>query len=275
MLLMIEAGIRGGYSGVLGSRYVKANNKDVDGYDESIPSSFLMYFDANNLYGGAMSQPLPMNDFKWESDPRYFQKMSEGRGCIVECDLEYDDDTRLRTCKLPLAPIKRSVKYEELSEHQKNLLKIRGEQHVETEKLILDLHDKKKYVIHHRLLKYYMSLGLKVTKVHRTISFNEGAWLKPYIDFNTEQRTKSKNEFEKIYWKLMNNAFYGKTLENIRNRTSIQLIADENKAAKLFSKTTYKRSTVYNENLIAIHMRKKVLLFSKPIYIGMTVLDES
>ena len=215
-LLMFEKGIRGGFSGVLGPRHVKAFNKYTPNYHsgnrildeneitecletlknggdlkEFLEEKFLLYVDANNLYGWAMSQELPTKDFKWESKKDYYLNIPKGRGCLVECDLSYPDPCKFKTMKYPLAPEKRVIKEEELSEYQKNLL---GDKPLgNTEKLLLTLYDKKKYVVHHRILKEYIRLGmLKVTKVHRTISFQESPWLQKYITFNTNQRTKSK-----------------------------------------------------------------------------------
>jgi hypothetical protein len=208
MLLMIEKGKRGGFSGVLGPRNVKAYNKYTIEQDGSRPlteiefkqlekvldnnkgdymdldfsncgkSNFILYIDANNLYGGAMSEKLPTNNFKWENDPNYYLSVPEGRGCIIECDLEYTDECKELTSRYPLAPHNRFVEKSELSEKQINML---GEDKLgKVPKFILDLHDKEKYVIHNELLEYYIKMGMKVTKVYRTISFNEEAWLKPY-----------------------------------------------------------------------------------------------
>jgi len=178
MLLIVENGIRGGFSGVLGRRFVKANNKQMEDFDQNKPSNYIMYLDANNLYGWAMSQKLPYNDFQWEDDEDYYLDIPDGRGCIVECDLRYPRDAAEKTYKFPLAPVKASIKERQLSEYQKGLLETNNEKVGKAEKLILDLYKKDKYVVHHRLLKYYIQLGLIVEKVHRTISFNEKAWLK-------------------------------------------------------------------------------------------------
>ena len=129
------------------------------------------------------------------------------------------------------------IKKEELSDYQLNLL---GDKPLgNEEKLFLTLRDKRKYIIHNSILKKYIKLGIKVTKVYRTISFKESNWLAKYINFNTEQRTKAKSDFEKDLWKLMNNSFYGKTLENIRGRSEIKLLTDKGRSKKIYKKTKF------------------------------------
>ncbi|CAC5403552.1 unnamed protein product [Mytilus coruscus] len=189
--------------------------------------NYLLYLDANNLYGWSMSKKLPTKDFKWEEDPDYYKKVPKGRGCLIKCDLKYTDKCKKKTIKYPLAPEKTRPKKEELSNYQLNLLgnKPLGNE----EKLFLTGKDKKKYIVHYKVLKDYIKLGMKVTKVYKTISFKESDWLAKYINFNTEQRTKSKSDFEKDLWKLMNNSFYGKTLEDIRGRSEIKLLTDRKK----------------------------------------------
>ena len=276
MLLMFENGIRGGYSGVLGNRYVKANNKYLDDYDSIKPSNYLLYLDANNLYGWAMSRPLPTGDFRWEDPNNYnWRYPLDNRGCIIECDLEYPLNTKFKTSKFPLAPEKLKINENDLSDYQRRCLAVEDKKVGKVPKLILNLKDKEKYVIHYQLLKYYKKLGLKVTKIHRIILFEQEPWLKKYIDFNTNERTKANSEFEKDLWKLMNNAFYGKTMENIRGRTSIKLLSTEQEAREMFSKPLYKDHVIFNENLIGVINNIPSVKFDKPIYLGMCILDYS
>ena len=118
-------------------------------------------------------------------------------------------------------------------------------------------------------------MGLEITHIHRGIKFKESQWLKKYIALNTELRTKAANEFEKDFFKLMNNSIFGKTMENIRNRVDIKLVSDKIKAEKLSAKANFKHWNIFNENLVAIHMKKTELKFDKPVYLGMCILDLS
>ena len=275
MLLMFEAQKRGGFSGVLGTRYIKANNKYLKEFDKNKHSNYLLYLDANNLYGWAMSQKLPTGDFKWEDNPDYYKNIPKGRGCIVECDLQYTTKAKINTRRFPLAPEHLKIKEDDLSDLQLKYLQVENKTIGKTEKLILNLYDKKRYVIHHKLLKYYESLGLKVTKVHKTISFKEEKWLQPYIDFNTHQRTLAKSDFEKDLWKLMNNSFYGKTCENIRDRCEIKLCKKEQEVEKYINKPNFREAVKLQDNLYVVMNNITSVTFNKPIYTGMCVLDYS
>jgi len=183
MLLMFGQGIRAGVS-MISKRYAKANNKYMgEKFDLNEKSKFIQYLDANKLYGWAMSLPLPVGGFKWmdEKDLENWREFSdqEGRGCILEIDLEYPRKLHDLHNEHPLAPERLIVN--------------------KVEKLIPNLWDKKKYVLHYKNLKQYLDLGLKLKKVHRGISFDEKAWLRPYIALNTNLRSKAQNEFEKDF----------------------------------------------------------------------------
>ena len=200
MLLMVEKGIREGVS-MISTRYGKANNKYMgDSFDSSEPSKYIQYLDANNLYGWTVSKSLPTHGFKWmEEDKRNNWK---NYSCILEVDLEYPKSLHDLHNDYPLAPEQIEVN--------------------KVKKLIPNLGDKKKYVIHYENLKQYLNLGLKLTHIHRGIKFEESPWLKKYIALNTDLRTKAKHDFEKDFFKLMNNSIFGKTMENIRNRVDIK-----------------------------------------------------
>ena len=134
---------------------------------------------------------------------------------------------------------------------------------------------KEKYVLHYRNLQLYTDLGLKITKVHRVLEFNQSPWLKQYTDFNTDKCKNAKNAFEKDFFKLMNNSVFGKTMENIRKRVDVRLVTDEKKLLKYTSKPTYVSSKIFNENLVAVHKIKETLILNRPAYVGMCILDLS
>ena len=118
--------------------------------------------------------------------------------------------------------------------------------HSTCSKLIPHLMKHKKYVIHYRNLKCINKLGVKITELHRVIEFEQKAWLKPYIDMNTNFRTFAKHEFEKDFFKLMNNSVVAKTMENVKNRMSLHLTTDNDNAIKWFSKVNLKYCKYYN-----------------------------
>ena len=280
MYLFIEKGMRGGVS-YIANRYGEANNKYMKEYDEKAPSKYIMYLDANNLYGWAMSQYLPTGGFRWMTEKQINKinldkyKDNSKKGLILEVDLEYPKELHDLHNDYPLAAEKIKVTNDMLSDYSK---KISDKYNISTglvHKLIPTLSNKNKYVIHYRNLQLYISLGLKLTKIHRVLEFNQSPWLKQYIDFNTEKRKNAKNAFEKDFFKLMNNAVYGKTMENIRKRVDVRLVTDEKKLMKLASKPTYVSSKIFNENLVAVHKIKETLTLNKPAYVGMCILDLS
>ena len=253
MLLIVEKGIRGGVS-MISNRYGAANHKYMgDKFKPSEPSKYLTYLDANNLYGAAMSMKLPTHGFKWMN--KYELNNWENYSCILVVDLEYPKELHDLHNDYLLAPEQIEVN--------------------KVEKLIPNLRDKEKYVLHYENLKQYLDLGLKLTCIHRGIKFEESEWLKPYIDMNTKLRTKGNSDFEKDFFKLMNNSVFGKTMENIRNRVNIELVNDREKAKKLTAKPNFKHLNIFCEELIAVHMKKTSLIFNKPVYLGMCSLDLS
>ena len=141
-------------------------------------------------------------------------------------------------------------------------------------KLVCDVHNKKNYVVHTKALKQALN-GFILTKVHRVIQFNQKAWLKPYIDMNTKLRTEAKNDFEKDFFKLMNNAVFGKTMENVRKHRDIKLVTTDKRRNQLASEPNYRAAKCFSENLMAIEMKKTKVKMNKPIYLGMSILDIS
>ena len=240
-----------------------------------------MHLDANNLYGWAMSQYLPTGGFKWMTQKQIDNidlakyKEDSKNGLILEVDLKYPQDLHNFHNDYPLAPEKVKVTDSMLSNYSK---RIADKYNISTGlvyKLIPTLSNKEKYVLHYRNLQLYIDLGLKFSKVHRVLEFNQSPWLKQYIAFNTEKRKNAKNAFEKEFFKLMNNSVFGKTMENIRKRVDVRLVTDEKKLLKLTSKPTYVSCKIFNENLVAVHKIKETITLNRPAYVGMSILDLS
>ena len=280
MFEFIEKGMRGGIS-YIANRYGKANNKYMKEYDEKAPSKYIMYLDANNLYGWAMSQYLPTGNFRWMTE-KQISKLNVARynensekGLILEVDLEYPKELHNLHNDYPLAAERVCVNKNMLSDYCK---KIATKYNISTglvHKLIPTLSNKEKYVPHYRNLQMYIDLGLKLKKIHRVLEFDQSPWLTQYIDFNTQKRTQAKNAFEKDFFKLMNNSVFGKTMENLRKRVDLRLVTDEKKLLKMSCKPTYVSSKIFNENLVAVHKIKEVLTLNRPAYVGMCILDLS
>ena len=169
------------------------------------------------------------------------------------------------------------MKKECMSDYQKRLMKDLDLKPPESEKLLLTLEDKSNYVVHYRNLQFYLKQGMKLKRVHRVLEFEQECWMEPYIQMNTELRKKSKSDFEKNFYKLMNNSVFGKTMENMRKRVEIKLArSDETeKIRKLVASPLHSRFVIFSNDLVGIGMHKSKLLLDKPVYTGMTILDNS
>ena len=199
MLLMFERGIRGRITQAV-HKYAAANNPYMgDKFNPNEDTTYLQYLDTNNLYGWAMSQPLPTGGFKWvDVNPNEISELATrtDKGYILEVDVTYPKDLHDSHNDLPF-----------MCER----MEING-----VEKLVPNLRDKKSYVIHIQALNQALQHRLRLDRIHRVIEFDQSPWLKTYMDFNTQLRMAATNDFEKDFLKLMNNSVFGKTMENIR-----------------------------------------------------------
>ena len=259
MLMMFEKGIRGGITHI-SKRYAEANNKYMKDFDKTKPSTFIQYLDANSLYGWAMTQKLPTHGFKWidvdkTSVLKLLEKKDTNQGYIFEVDLDYPKSLWKSHNDYPLAPER--IKIDKV------------------DKLICSFLPKKNYVLHYKNLKQYLKEGMILKKVHRGIKFYQSPWMEPYFRKNTDLRKEAKNAFEKDFFKLMNNSPFGKTIENIRKRQNVELVDDRKKAFKLTSKPNFDHATIFDEHLVAVHMKKTEVYFNKPIFVGQAILDLS
>lgn len=265
IVMFCESGIRGGIS-QCSNRYAKANNKYMKNYDSQNPCKFIMYYDINNLYGTVMTQNLPTGGFRWldENEINAFNlnyvSDESFKGYFLEVDLDYPAHLHNDHNDLPFCPT------HEAPEGAKD------------KKLLCTLENKKNYVVHYRYLKQVVLNGLNITKIHKILEFNQSPWLAQYINKNTEFRMKATSEFDKNYYKLMNNSVYGKTMENVRKRVDVKLIKQwEGRfgAEAYISKPTFKSCSIFSKDLVAIELKKTQVIINKPIYIGLCVLDLS
>ena len=242
MLLMIEKCIRGGICHSV-HRYAKANNKYMKYYDKNKEWSYLQYWDINHSFGWAMLQKPPINNFEWIKEISQFNwdfiknynEESNG-GYFLEVDVQYLEKLHELHNDLPFLPER--MKIEKVT------------------KLVADLHNNTEYVKQIRNLKQALNNGFVLKKVHRVIKFNQNAWLKPYIDMNTDLTKKAKNEFEKDFSKLMTNAVFGKTMENVRKHRDIKLVTTERRRNYLVSEPNYHTTKFFTEHLLVIEMKK-------------------
>jgi len=356
MLDMLQRGVRGGVS-VVSTRHAVANNPLLPGYDATQPNSFIMNWDANNLYGGAMCEALPVGDYSLEhvgalederaaehgqddaipgagaeaaagidadtggswddadsdsdcdSDDALSRGWSEGepdedaacvlplppasvqrrstaaclanvlalepngeRGCFVEVDLVIPPEAHDALNEYPPAPEHTLF---EPSPLMAGLHAELGLSSARVPKLIPNLCDKKKYVVHFRALQKYVEQGCVVTRIHKILWFRQERVLAPYIQYNTERRKAAKTALEKDMLKLMNNAVFGKTCENVENRMNVVLATDADTIMRHASKPTFVDMQLIGNGLVALHMRATSVLYNKPLAIGVAVLDIS
>ena len=217
--LFIEKGLTGGIY-YIGKRYAKASNKYVNDYDHKKPSAFISYLDINDLYGWALTEYLPYNEFEWLKNVDEFDVMPITKkspiGYFLEVDLKYFDGLHELHNDYPLAPEKLGV----LSDISSNYCtKIADKYEIKVgdiKKLIPNLANKTNYVVHYRSLHLYLSLGMKLTKIHRVLEFKQSDWMKKYSNFSTEKRMNTANDFEKDFFELIINSVYRKNNEKFR-----------------------------------------------------------
>ena len=261
MFLMIEEGIRGGICHAM-QRYAKANNKYMKDYDKKKKSSYIQYLDANNLYGKAMTEKLPVRGFRWMDDISKIDEdfvkdynKNHNKGYILDVDVDYPNKLQNLHNDLPFLPERMVIN--------------------NTKTLVCNLNDKKNYIVHIIVLKQALDHGLKLREVHRVTEFDQEAWLKEYTDVNTELRKKATNDFEKDFFKLMNNAVFGKTMENVRKHRDIKLLKTDKKRNKLVSEPNFHTMKLIDNNLAIIEIRKVKVKMNKPIYLGLSIFDIS
>ena len=221
-------------------------------YDKNRESSFLIYVDANNLYGFAMCKKLPVDGFKWVDDLSIFTEdfiknydEESDIGYLFVVDVEYPKNLYMLHSDLPFLPERMKInKYD---------------------KLVCNLNDKENYPAHILALKQALNHGLKFKKVHSVTEFRQEYWLKPYIDLNTDLRKDAKNDFEKDFLKLINHSVFGKTMENARNHRNIRIVTADKRRSILASEPNYHLTKYISKDLLIMEMKKVEVKMNKPM----------
>lgn len=264
----LKTAVRGGITQCT-HRIAKANNKYLKTFDPQKKVVHISYVDVNNLYGDSMSRNLPVSDFVFLLPPE-IEKLDISEynanseiGYMLEIDLDYPDEIHDAHNFMPFCP--------------ENKIPPRGK----IKKLVADLTDKKYYKIEIQLLQLAIQQGLVVSKIHRVLTYKQTAWLKPYIDLNTRERSNATNDFYKNFFKLMNNAVYGKTMENVDKRRDVRLVKEsENRRNSegyraLIAKPNFAGIKVFDNGLYGIELNRLEVHQDKPIYVGVAVLELS
>lgn len=199
MYLLFENGIRGGIS-QCPKRISKANNTYCPDFNKYLHSKYLAYWDMNNLYGHSMSQYLPTGGFQWLA-----QDEINRWSYVLEVDVEYSKSLHWKRSDLPF------------------LSECKVPSGWKKPRLLTTFDTKKHYVVHYHVLKQAIKHGLKLTKIHRVIRFNQSPWLRTYIDLNTNLRQNATNTFERDLYKCFNNSVLGKGMDNT-NSSNLTLV---------------------------------------------------
>ena len=250
---------RGGICGIMGERYINNSN-----------GKFIWYIDANKLYGYAMMQKLPYKDFQFTTtttlDAIFNIPDDSDHGYYIVCGIDYTNSCKERAEQLALMPNKRKMNDNELGYRERDGGKARSE------KLILDKNNKTVYMVHYRMLKFYVKMGVKVTK--RVIKFKSDYICRDFKQNNTNKRATAKTEAEKDVRKLMNNSLYGRMCMNPLHFLQSKFLHDEEKIMKGISKPTFKNITRYKDYSKIEYIKKKIE-YDSPVHVGVTILELS
>ena len=252
--------------------------------------NYLILLDSNNLYGGALMTPLPVGNFKWvenvsnthiDDDINLWVKQimqiadDASEGYFFQVDLEYPHALHNDHEDYPLCPIKMQIESHRLSQYQQSLsaqldVNLNG-----NEKLCLTLDDKEKYICHYTSLKLYLSLGLKLKKIHKILEFKQHPWAKDYVLLNTFLRQNASSDFEESLSKFQNNNMFGKTIENVIEHSKSLVTNSEKKVKTYLKRRTLKDFDIITKKLVFMSFEKKVVLLNKPRAVGSTVLEKA
>ena len=269
---MFEHGIRGGLSGVFGDRYIASDNNTV-----------ILHVDMNNLYGFAMLFHLPTGNFQiYENNTitqSFIDKVLNTHDCsntgyILIVDLIYPDNIKYKSKNFPFCPENKTINSDNYTEYMKEH---EPNPHRPTSKLICDQTNKEYYIVHYRNLKFYLRMGMIIKKVHRIVSFDQSPWLAKYIDYNTQKRAEADSDFIKDYHKNLVCSFFGKTMEDVRNRIKVEFVknTDERKILRFQSRLDFNGIHKSYQDYDSYTFKSNVVKMEKPIYLGFAILELS
>ena len=269
---MFESGIRGGLSGVFGDRYIESDNNTV-----------ILHVDMNNLYGFAMLFHLPTGNFQiYENDSitqSFIDKVLNTHDCsntgyVLIVDLIYPDNIKYKSKNFPFCPENKTIDPDNYTEYMKEH---EPKPNRPTSKLICDQSNKEYYIVHYRNLKFYLRMGMTLKKVHRIVSFDQSPWLSKYIDYNTQKRAQADSDFMKDYHKNLICSFFGKTMEDVRNRIRVEFVknTDERKILKYQSRLDFNGIHKSYQDYDSYTFKSNVVKMEKPIYLGFVILELS
>ena len=226
-----------------------------------------------------MTQYLPYGGFKWlgkkgiDDFDLNLVKENSSTGYILEVGLEYPSKLHDLHNDYPLAPEKLKISQDMLSEYCSDIADKYGIKVGGVNKLVPNLRNKKKHVVHYRNLQLYLSLGMKLNKIHKILKFKQCDWLKQFVDFNTDKRKNAADKFEESFFKLMINIVFAKTMENLRK--SVELINNAKDYVRCVSRPSFVSQKIFSKNFVAVHRIKPVLALNKPLYVGFSTLELS
>ena len=269
---MFENGIRGGISGIFGDRYCESDNNTV-----------IEHIDMNNLYGFAMLQYLPTGNFQIYENNSITESLinkvlnthdCSNTGYVLIIDLTYPNNIKYKTKNFPLCSENKTINPDNYTEYMKEH---EPKPHRPTSKLICDQTDKEYYIVHYRNLKFYIGMGVIIKKVHRIVSFDQSPWLAKYIDYNTDKRAQAGSDFMKDYHKNLICSFFGKTMEDVRNRIKVEFVknTNERKILRFQSRLDFDGIHKSYQDYDSYTFKSNVVKMEKPIYLGFCILELS
>ena len=289
MVRLFERGIRGGLTFV-NKHHVTARIPELNNNQDG--NEWLVYIDQNNLYGSSLCKPLPHSEFSWVADDELQRFTSNPQeilnidddvdyGYLFEVDLEYPKELHAATADFPLAPESGLIESDMFSPfmtafyHDLCAARGVGSTYNGVSKLLLTQYDKDHYVCHYSILKFYLGMGMKLVRIHSAIRFRQKRFVEPYISYNSHKRTLARNAFEKSLYKLKNNSFFGKTMEDVRNRIKYLLVTDWEELDRLSMSALFLDNDIFSDKVVGVHMFREKVVLNKPVYIGQAVLDYS